>query len=399
MNLDKQSILLIGQLVTSRIEAIEEYLKTRTKTLGVIGITSVYAAENVSRCSLYEKGKIENEFGLPSILIRKRNAFTQLFLIPAFVLYFFSIIKTGFRLRKRFDICIGVACFPTFVGIFLKKIGRVKHIVYYCIDYYPYPRKFCFNLIVVWAFRKIDKFCVRNSDITWHISERIPEARKKFEGIDLNSYRHTVVPLCYGSRSLRDVPFENIERWTIGFVGTLSSNQGLQLLIKAMPEILKQLPEVKVKIIGQGPYGFDLKRLVKKEGLNNIFEFLGFIKDEDEVLDILSHCAIGVAPWTSSSDDNILYADPGKPKLYAFCGLPIIITNGAVSIADEIQKRQLGFSINYDEGELIRAIVDLLKDDERLKTFRKNTIDFASDYTSERIFNRAFAETFKILAS
>lgn len=397
MNLDKQNILLAGQLVTSRTETIEEYLKNKVNTLGVIGIASVYAAENVSRCSLYENGKLKNQFKLSSILIKRRNFFTQLLLVPAFILYFFSIVKASSRFKSKFDIFIGVACFSTFVGIFLKKIGRVKRVIYYCIDYYPYPVKFCFNTIVVWAFRLVDKFCVRNSDITWHISKRIPEARNEFEGVDPNSYRHTVVPLCYDSKLLRSVSFDNIERWTIGFVGTLSPNQGLQLLIKAMPQILKVLPDVRVKIIGRGPYDSDLKKLVDEEKLDKIFEFLGFIKDENEVLDILSHCAIGVAPWTSKGDDNILYADPGKPKLYAFCGLPIIITNGAVSIANEIQENKVGFSINYEEKELVNAIENLLKSDETLKTYKNNSINFAKRYTSDNIFGKAFQESADIL--
>ncbi|MBL7197347.1 MAG: glycosyltransferase [Candidatus Omnitrophica bacterium] len=393
MDLSKLNILLSGQLITSRTETIEEYLKDRVNTLGVIGLVSVFAPENVSRCSLYEESELEDQFKIPSILIKKRNLFTQFLLIPAFILYFISIISASFRFRKTFDIFIGVACFSTFVGIFLKKIGRVKRLIYYCIDYYPYPKKFCFNTVAVWAFRLIDKFCVKNADIVWHISTRIAEARYRFEGMNPDSYRHIVVPLCYSSKLLRKVPFEEIERWTIGFVGTLSSNQGLQLLIKAMPEVLRQLPEVRVKIIGRGPYEPELRSFVRKEGIENTFEFLGFIKDENKVLDILSRCAIGIAPWISSEDDNILYADPGKPKLYAFCGLPIIITKGAVSIAGEIQKKKAGLSISYDGGELVQTVVMLLGNDEMLKSYRNNALDFASNYTSEHIFDRAFYET------
>ena len=387
MDLSKLNIILSGQLITSRTETIEEYLKDRVNTLGVIGLASVFAVENVSRCSLYEEGSLKKEFKIPSILIKKRNIFSELLLIPAFILYFFSIISASFRFKKDFDVFIGVACFSSFVGAILKKIGKIKFLIYYCIDYYPYPKKFCFNTLVVWFFRLIDKFCAKNADIVWHISARIPEARYRFEGTSPDSYPHIVVPLCYGSKLLRKVSFDEIERWTIGFVGSLSPNQGLQLLIKAMSQILKQLSQVKVKIIGKGPYEADLKRFVKEENLGSVFDFLGFIKDEDKVLDILSHCAIGVATWTSTEDDNILYADPGKPKLYAFCGLPIVITKGAVSIADEINDQKAGISINYDEEEMTLAITSLLKDTERLKEYKKNAYVLAMNYIADRIFD------------
>jgi len=395
-NLEDLNIVICGQLVTSRTETIEEYLKDRTKALGVIGIAGVFAAENVSRCSLYEKGNLKKEFQLASILIKKRNAFTPLFLVSAFILYFFSIIKASFKFKKKFDVFIGAACFPTFVGMFLKKIGKVKQLIYYCIDYYPYPKDFCFNKIVVWAFRKIDKLCVKNSDITWHISKQIPGARSGFEGIDPNSYHHIVVPLCYNSNLLRIVPFEKIERWTIGFIGTLSPNQGLQLLIEVMPEVLRQLPELRVKIIGRGPYGSKLKKLVEKENLDNIFEFLGFIKDENRVLDILSHCTVGVALWLFSKDDNIYYADTGKPKLYAFCGLPIIITKGP-AISYEIERRKAGIAIDYDKESLKDAILKLFKNDLLIEEYKKNSFEMAKSLTSEIILAKAFKECLRCL--
>lgn len=396
-NLENLSVLLSGQLITSRTETIEEYLKPRVKTLGVIGLTGVYAAENVSRCSLYEKGMLKQEFSLASILIKKRNILSQLLLVPAFILYFISITKASYKFKVKFDIFLGVACFSTFVGVFLKKMGKIRHLIYYCIDYYPYPKRFCFNTLVVWAFRKIDKFCVKNSDIVWHIAKRIPEARRDFEGVKENSYNQTLVPLCYNSAMMRRVAFEDIERWTIGFVGTLSENQGLQLLIKSMPRILQQLPEVKVKIIGRGPYVQELRKLVEQAKLEDVFDFLGFIKDDNKVLDILSHCAIGIAPWTSSSEDNIQFADPGKPKLYAFCSLPIIITNGAISIADEIKNKKAGLSINYEEHELAQAVVSLLKDENNLKIFRRNALEFANSYTSENIFEGALRDSLVLM--
>jgi glycosyltransferase involved in cell wall biosynthesis len=394
MNLKDSSILLAGQLFTSRTETIEEYLRERVNVLGVIGIVSAFASKNLSRCSLYERRELKKEFKIPTILIGKRKVFSELLLIPAFILYFISIIRASFRFGKKFDIFIGVACFSTFVGVLLKKLGRVKRVIYYCIDYYPYPKSLCFNTLVVLAFRKVDKLCVKNADIVWHISKRIPEARQRFEKVPIGSYRYIVVPLCYSSRLMRKIPFGDIERWTIGFVGTLSPNQGLQLLIKAMPQILKRLPNIKLKIIGRGPYEEELKKQVRMHYLNSVIEFLGFIKDESEVLNILSHCAIGIAPWTSSEDDNILYADPGKPKLYAFCGLPTIITNGAVSIAPEINDRKAGIAIDYDENALIKAVTFLLADDATLKIYRDNAVALANDYKAETLFSRAFENSF-----
>ncbi len=384
--IENLKIILSGQLITSRTETLEEYLKERVNNLAVIGITSPFALKNVSRCTLYKKSKLAGEFKLPSFQIRNIRWYKQPFLYISFSVYLISMLYAIIRLREKFDLFIGISCFSTSVGIFLKRLNVVRNLIYYSIDYYPGPSKFGFNTFIVSAFRIADKLCVKNADLTWHISPRIAEARYKYAKVYPESYKHMVAPLTYTPKFLRFKPVKEIERYTIGFVGTLSENQGLQLLIRAMAKIIKEIPKVRIRIIGKGPYENELKELIEDQNLDDYFIFYGFIEDDKEVLDILSSCSIGIAPWTSKEDDNALYADPGKPKLYAFCGLPIIITN-ATLIAKEISERRAGISINYDENELAAAIIRLLKDENRLKEYKKNASELAKEYTSEKIFD------------
>ncbi|MFN3477989.1 MAG: glycosyltransferase, partial [bacterium] len=369
-------ILISGQVITSRTETLEDYFKGKLAILAIIGLTSPFSFQNLSRCTVYKNGKILKEFKLPSFQIGKMRWYKQPLLFLSFFMYIVAMFYAVLRLKKKFELFIGISCFSAFMGVLLKKLGWIKKLIYYSIDYYPRPLKFGFNLFVVWAFRKVDKFCVKNADLTWHISPRIAEARYKYTGVSSDRYKHLVVPLTYSSKFLRFKPIEEIERYTIGFVGTLSENQGLQLLVEAMPEIVKEIPQIKVRIIGKGPYESELKRMITEARLENYFIFYGFIKDDNEVLEILSKCAIGIAPWTCREDDNVLYADPGKPKLYAFCGLPIIITNGTM-IAREIEERKAGISINYNKKDLVRAIISLLKDENRLKEYKQNSFEWA----------------------
>lgn len=389
-------IILSGQLITSRTETLEEYLEERVDNLAVIGITSPFALKNVSRCTLYKKSKLIREFKLPSFQIRNMRWYKEPLLCISFTIYLISILYAIIRLREKFDLFIGISCFSTFVGVFLKRLSVVKNLIYYSIDYYPGPSKFSLNTFIVSAFRIADKLCVRNADLTWHISPRIAEARYKYAKIPPDSYKHLVAPLTYTPKCLRFKPVKEIERYTIGFVGTLSENQGLQLLIKVIPRIIKEIPKVKIRIIGKGPYEKELKRLVEEQNSNDHFIFYGFIKDNKEVLDILSNCAVGVAPWTSKEDDNVLYADPGKPKLYAFCGLPIIITNGTL-IASEIDEKKAGISIDYDENELTEAVIKLLNDEDILKVYKKNASEFAKEYTTEKIFDSVLQKSLSYL--
>jgi glycosyltransferase involved in cell wall biosynthesis len=242
-------------------------------------------------------------------------------------------------------------------------------------------------------FRALDKFCYENSDVVWNLSTAISETRHNRLGGNLKDQKNIIVPLTYSSKLLTFRPLEEIERQSIAFIGTLEKLQGLQLLIKAMPEVLTYLPNVIVKVIGDGPYAKELKELVSDSGLNEHFHFYGFVKKESDVIDVVSRCAVGVAPFIPVPENNALTADPGKPKFYAFCGLPIVITKIPSGLL--IDKEGAGIAIEYDPHELANAVIRLLQDARLLARYRRNANRFAQSYTSERIFRDAFKTTLR----
>lgn len=247
--------------------------------------------------------------------------------------------------------------------------------------------------MMVWAFRWADRICARNSDRVWHITNRIIEARATLGGLKADRYLHVEMPLSYRQSLMRRYPVGSMERWTIGFVGSLTESQGVQLLIAALPELARRFPELKVRIIGRGPYARELEALVEKSGQSNRVIFHGFIRDEEEVLDIIAHCAVAVAPWTQTSDNNILYADPGKPKLYMCLGVPCVITRGP-DIATMVEGHGAGRAIDYTVSELVTALDSLMSDDGILQQARDQAYELGHEFVSEKIIRDALAKTF-----
>lgn len=391
------SVLIAGQLITSRVETIESYLKDRVEILAVIGLTGAFAAENVGRLTLYHPGRPMRQVSLPSVRIRKMTWYKQPLLLLVFATWAWNIASSLLRLWRRFDLFIGVSIFSTCMGLILRHLGLVHRVIYYCLDYYPPPSGW--DLVGrLLTFRRLDRWCACSADIVWNLSSCIAEARYRFGGLKPTEYRQVVVPLGYPARLLRSYPFEEIERWTIVFVGTLVWTQGLQLLVDAMPDIVAQLPEIRVRIIGTGPYAKELRQLVHRTGLENRFVFHGFVRDDEEVCNIVARCAVGIAPWISTAEDNSIFADPGKPKLYAFCGVPIVITNGP-AVSQEIHARGAGLAIPYERQALVDALITILKCDNDLKRYRANATSFARHYTAEHLFDQAFRDSLALLAT
>ncbi len=395
MKLKQFDFLIIGQLKTSRTETLEEYLKPRTHSLGVIGIMSPFASYNESRCTLYEKGLKFKEFQLPSFCIKEVNWWKQPLMCISFMVYFFSVFISVFRLHRKFDIFIGIATFSTMLGLILKKLGIVKKVIYYCLDYYPPPKGISFNNSINTIYKNVDKWVVRKVDIVWHISPRIREARERYAKVPANSYKEVIVPLGYSNNIYRDCPLEKRERWTLGFIGTLSENQGLQMVAEAIPRLAVIFPEIKVRILGHGPYVLKLKDIVKKLDVEDRFIFHGFVHDENEVYDILSRCMIGLATWTGDETDNSLYADPGKPKLYALLGLPIIITS-APFVSQLIAETEAGEVISYSVDDFINAVRKIIASKEKYTSYKNGLEKFKIYCLAENIFNQAFSKLFSI---
>ncbi len=390
-NFSESDILLCGLAFTSRTEALEDYLKGRVRSLTVISLSSCFLRANLSECRVYAGGVLRKRFKLANFRIKAYKGLWQPFILLVFIVNWAMLLFTVLGLRKKFDLCIGISHSFALIGALFKKIGITRKLIYYCIDYYIPENKLNFNSLFVKAINGIDRLAVRGSDMIWDISPNIAGYRQRIGRIPENSYRSTVVPLGYPRSLARFRPIEEINRWDIGFVGTITANQGLQLLVEAMPGILKQLPSVKVKIIGEGNFLQELKAMVFKNKLEAYFTFYGFIKDEEKMLDILSRSAIGVALWGNALDtQNITCADPGKTKLYAVLGLPIIVTK-VYSAESEIRARKAGISIDYNPESLKEAVIFLLSDNERLKKFKLNSFDLGRNFVSENIFNQAFS--------
>lgn len=389
-------VLVCGLAFTGRTETVEDYFKTRVKSLVSIGISSCFLKENLSFCRVYEQGKLVNEFSVPNLRLKEYQWYRQPLMPFVVLMYFWAISLALRKVKKKYGLCIGISHSFGLWGVILKKVGVVRQCVYYCLDYYiPYSGA-GFHGLFIKLLNAMDRFNVRKSDYVWDVSEKVSEYRQIYGNLKKDSYKKIIVPMGY-SRSLRVLnDFDAGSRWNIGFVGSITANQGLQLLVEAMPDILKELPRVRVKIIGQGPFSEELKSLVKNRNLGEYFEFLGFIKNDSKMLDILSRCAIALAVYSDSVENkNIICADTGKPKLYALIGLPIVLTKFLL-FSEEVDKNKAGISIDYTKEDLKNACVYLLRDESRLREFRDNSYRMGEQFISDKIYDEVIKNMFSL---
>jgi glycosyltransferase involved in cell wall biosynthesis len=297
-----------------------------------------------------------------------------------------------FKLKSKFHVYVGVDPLNAFVGLFLKRIGFTKIVVFYVIDYVPSRFK---NAVFNNVYHSIDRICVRHADCTWNLSSEMAKAREK-RGIRKSETNQITVPTGTRFENGRYLSFEQINRTDIAFLSHLREGQGIELILDAMPEIIKAVPSVRLMVIGTGPLEKHFKEEVKKRKLARNVVFFGYIEDHNEIEKMVSKCGIGLAPYVPDPCSFTWYADPGKPKVYIGCGVPVIITK-VPEVATEIDKFGAGIAIRYDKKELINSVLFILGNEEKHRQLRERAIKFASTHTWDATFFNAFETTLRRL--
>lgn len=188
-----------------------------------------------------------------------------------------------------------------------------------------------------------------------------------------NSEIH-VIPNGVDFENIQNIqPYKSIKHPSILFVGLLRKVKGVELLLKAIPIILKSLPEVHVYIAGSGEQEIELKRLVKELSIEEQVKFLGFISKEEKFAYYKS-ADICVVPSIYEAFGIVLLESMA-------CGKPTVASNvGGIPFIVEDGKTGLLFECG-DVRDLAEKIITLLQNKELREKMGEAGKDRAREFT------------------
>lgn len=292
-------------------------------------------------------------------------------------------VSTVLKSKITWDLFIGMDGLCSMFGILLRRINRVRKIVYWAVDFVPVGR--FDNKIKNFFYKLINKFSYRYAEERWDLSPRMAQVRKIYFKINESEEEMVkVVPYGMWLARIKRYPYKNCQKKTIVFMGHLIEKQGVQLVIKAIPYIVKHVPDFKFKIIGEGEYASELVKLAKQIQVDKFCSFLGKIKDNVKMEKEISKSCIALAPYIKKLDKWTYYADPGKVKTYLGCGVPVLLTNIPWN-AEEIEKAGCGKIISEDEKDIAENIIKLL-DPSLNQKCRNSAVKYSKSFDWENIF-------------
>ncbi len=386
MQISKNSIILILSHFANRAETgggppqdIRDYLRSKVKRIYYIEHPFPYASDHRSSCTVYEDGRVKSRIFTPQIIG------------PEIIIYMIDILITWYfllRITEKIDLCIALDNLNIFSVLPFKKLGMIKKLIFYTIDYMPTRFQ---NKMLNTVYHFIDRIACYQSDAMLILSERMIAARKQHNVDSTRSAPSILLPMGAHLSEINILPVRKIHRHHIVYVGYLTEKQGVQLVLKSLPRIISKIPDIQFIIIGQGEYERKLKELTRHLHITDHVIFKGFIDDQKQVQHILCTSAVGVAPYPPVLNNYTFYTDPGKPKLYLGCGLPVVITD-VPAIARVIQSAHAGLIVEYTIKSIVKALVTLLSSDTLYTEFRKSAIELSKQYDTHELIRGAFSK-------
>ena len=145
------------------------------------------------------------------------------------------------------------------------------------------------------------------------------------------------------------------------FAGAMYYHRGLDVLLEAIPKIIRKIPDAKFILLGNGNELEKLKEIVLEKNLENSVEFKGWIERE-KIPENISDASIGIGPLRLT--DVTSRALPIKVLEYMAVSLPIIAQKGTLP-DDVLVNEKNGYFVDGAE-DLAEKISSLLNEPDKI---------------------------------
>ena len=203
-------------------------------------------------------------------------------------------------------------------------------------------------------------------------------------GVNEENYRGDSSP---AYRDFYASPDEDI----VFYVGRIVREKGIQVLIQAIPEILKTNPKTKFVIAGKGPYLDNLRSLAEYLGVAERVYFTGFISDRERN-NLYRIADVAVFPS--------LYEPFGIVALEAMVTRTPVIVSEVGGLAEFVRDGENGLTVKpNDPQQLAEKIRFLLNNKDRAREMASRAYEIVKrDFTWDEIANKTLAVYEEVIA-
>lgn len=300
---------------------------------------------------------------------------------------FISVLHVGLKTKKKINYLIGLESINALAGILLRKFGRVENVIYYVSDYSPTRYS---NKVFNWLYVNLDRFCCYNANYIWDVSKAMHLARIK-AGLNPKKSAPVIhVPNALFPEFIKHMPFEKLVPYSLVFMGSLGPENGPDLAILTLPDVIKRFPKARLYIIGGREKDLTrLKMLCKNLNLEKYVTFHGMIPQDKKMLQVLRKYYLALAPYLRQKNSVRWFGDSLKLRAYMGSGLPVITTE-VPPLGRELESFGSALIVKDDKNDIAASIIKLFSDEKLYRKYRSRAIEYGRNNTWENTFNQAF---------
>jgi glycosyltransferase involved in cell wall biosynthesis len=295
--------------------------------------------------------------------------------IPLDIVLFFKSLYM--LIKSRYD-CIHVHEEAAFIGCIFKKIFNIpliydmhSSIPQQLINFNFTKNRFLIKIAVI-----CEKWIIKNSDVVIaicpHLGETVHDIDKNKKVVIIENTpladQHTIVTVEDIEKLKKELGIGNNK--VVLYTGTFEYYQGIDLLLKGIPQVIAKINDVRYVLVGGEPEQIkEAKNLANSLNINNYVLFTGK-RPVDEMAAFMAIADILVSPRTIGTNT------PLKIYSYLKSGKPIVATN--LLTHTQVLDETVSILTAPEPDAFADAIIRLLTDDKLRKEIGQKGMELAN---------------------
>jgi colanic acid/amylovoran biosynthesis glycosyltransferase len=145
------------------------------------------------------------------------------------------------------------------------------------------------------------------------------------------------------------------------YLGRLTPQKGLSVLLDAMPRVLAAVPDTQLDVIGGGPLDRALRKQAQRLGIGDAVVFHGPLPGREDVVEVMRHAHVQVVP-SRAMPNGQAEGSPVVTKEAQAAGVPLVATDSG-GLIDTLPPEHRGDIVPSDDSAtLAERIIALLAD-------------------------------------
>ncbi len=184
-------------------------------------------------------------------------------------------------------------------------------------------------------------------------------------------------------RYVHDPGVPKTARPTLIFVGRLRRYKGVDWVLRTLPRVLDRVPDLRLQVVGDGPWQPELVRQAAARGVAHAVEFCGFLPFAEKVRRLQSAWAL-VQP-SPKEGWGLTVVEAGA------CGTAVVAADSP-GLRDSVRRDETGLLVPFgDDDALASALVRVLTDTAQRDLFAAAGVRWAARFRWENCAARSLA--------